>query len=72
MKTEGMLSGIVNCKKLNVYSEPDFNSDVICKLTQFSEVIVDKKKSTKDFYKIDSAIGVEGFCQNSFITIASK
>lgn len=72
MKTEGMLSGTVNCKKLNVYSEPSFDSEVICRLTQYSEVLVDKENSTKDFYKIDSAIGVEGFCKNDFITIATK
>ena len=62
MKTEGIPVGQVNCLRLHVYSEPNENSEVICKVRYLTEVAI-------DFYKIYTAIGAEGFCQKEFVTI---
>ena len=69
MKTEGMPVGQVNCLRLHVYSEPNENSEVICKVRYLTEVAIDLDNSTEEFYKIYTAIGAEGFCQKEFVTI---
>ena len=69
MKTEEMLIGYVNCLRLHVHTEPDLNSEIICKVRYSTEVMIDPVNSTKDFYKIYTAIGAEGFCQKDLLTI---
>lgn len=69
MKTEDMLIGVVNCLRLHVYSEPSFDSEIVCKVRFSTEVVIDLDNSTKDFYKIYTAIGAEGFCQKELVTI---
>lgn len=68
MKLENRRTGIVNCLRLHILSEPDLGSEVICKVRYLTEVEIDMKNSTKDFYKIYTAIGAEGFCQKEHIT----
>ena len=69
MKTEEMLSGIVNCLRLHIHAEPDLNSDIVCKVRYLTEVMIDPSNSTEDFYKIYTAIGAEGFCEKGLLTI---
>lgn len=69
MKTEDMLIGVVNCLRLHIYSEPNLDSDIVCKVRYSTEVEIDLSNSTEDFYKICTAIGAEGFCQKELITI---
>ena len=62
--------GIVeNCARLNVREEPDAEAEVVCVLAAQSEVTINEKESTKDFYKICTAAGAEGFCMKKFIRI---
>ena len=63
------MTGIVNCLRLHIHSEPTFESDVICKVRYLTEVEIDLEESTEDFYKIYTAIGAEGFCEKDSITI---
>ena len=67
MKTENMPIGVITCFGLPVYSEADLNSEIICKVRYLSEVMIDPGMSTADFYKVYTAVGVEGFCQKDFI-----
>lgn len=69
MKTDEMLIGVVNCLRLPIYVEPSMDSDVICKVRYLTEVMIDPVYTAKDFYKIYTAIGVEGFCQKELLTI---
>jgi uncharacterized protein YgiM (DUF1202 family) len=61
--------GFVNSLRLHVYSEPTQDSDIVCKLRYLTEVEIDYKNSTEEFYKICTAIGAEGFCQKDLVTI---
>lgn len=61
--------GVVNYSRLHIYSKPDLDSEIICAVHYLTEVIIDLDCSTEDFYKIYTAIGVEGFCQKDLITI---
>lgn len=69
MKTEGMQIGIVNCLRLHIFSEPNSESEIVCKIRYLTEVAIDLDNSTEDFYKIYTAIGAEGFCKKSHVTI---
>ena len=69
MKAETMPTGIVNCLRLSIYSEPDLDSEIICKVRYLTEVKIDLDESTDNFYKVYTAIGVEGFCLKEFVTV---
>lgn len=69
MKTEDMLIGVVNCLRLHIHSEPNTDSEIICKVRYATEVAVDPDNSTEDFYKVYTAIGAEGFCEKELVTI---
>ena len=69
MKTEEMLTGVANCLRLHIHTEPDLNSEIVCKVRYLTEVMIDPDNSTKDFYKIYTAMGTEGFCQKDLLTI---
>lgn len=70
MKTEDMLIGVVNCLRLHIYSEPNIDSEIVCKVRYATELEIDPTESTEDFYKIYTAIGAEGFCEKELVTIA--
>ena len=69
MKTEEMLVGVADCLRLAIYAEPDTSSELVCKVRYMTEVLVDEINSTKDFYKVYTAIGAEGFCQKDLLII---
>lgn len=69
METKIALTGVVNCLRLHIHSEPSTDSEIVCKIRYSTEVEIDPVNSTEDFYKIYTAIGAEGFCQKEFITI---
>lgn len=69
MRTKDMRIGFANCLRLHIHSEPDLDSEIVCKVRYLTEVAIDLDSSTKDFYKVYTAIGAEGFCQKELITI---
>lgn len=69
MKAKNTQTGVANCLRLHIFSEPNRESEVVCKVRYLTEVEIDLVNSTEDFYKIYTAIGAEGFCQKEYITI---
>jgi uncharacterized protein YgiM (DUF1202 family) len=69
MKTEELLTGVSNCLRLHIHSEPSLDSEIVCKVRYLTEVEIDPDNSTEDFYKIYTAIGAEGFCLKDHITL---
>lgn len=69
MITETMITGVVDCLRLGIYSKPDIDSEIVCKIRYLTEVEIDLDYSTDEFYKVYTAIGAEGFCLKKFITI---
>lgn len=69
---EDIKIGLVsNCKKLNVREKPTIESSIVCEIVCRTELIIDEKESTEEFYKIFKASGIEGFCMKKFITVQS-
>lgn len=69
MTADNMQTGFANCLRLHIHAEPSLDSEIVCKVRYLTEVEIDQKNSTEDFYKIYTAIGAEGFCQKDLITI---
>jgi hypothetical protein len=69
MKTEEMLTGVTNVLRTHIHTEPDLNSEIVCKVRYLTEVMIDLVSSTKDFYKVYTAMGTEGFCEKDLITV---
>lgn len=63
---------IRDCDKLNVREEPTIDSKVVCKLDKLSEVQIDKSNSTRDFYKILTSTGVNGYCMKKYMSIKKQ
>lgn len=69
METNDMPVGVANCLRLHIFTEPNTESDIVCKVRYLTEVAVDLENSTDDFYKIYTVTGAEGFCKKDLITI---
>ena len=67
---EVVFSGkVVNCSLLNVREQASVDANVVCKINKDDEVVINKDKSTSDFYKVCTATGIEGYCMKEFIRI---
>ena len=60
---------VVNCAKLNVRANPTTNAEVLCVLNVDSYVEVNLEKSTKEWFKVCTANGVDGYCMRKFINV---
>ena len=58
---------VVNCSKLNVRAEPSLFADVVAVLDAETEFKIDVAQSNRDWFKICTAIGVEGYCMSKFV-----
>ena len=48
---------------LNIYSEPDFSSDIVCVLELPTQLVISEEESTESFYKVYTEFGLSGFCE---------
>ena len=65
-QTTGIVSG---CPRLRVREAASTNAEVLCEIPTDSKVTIDVSTSTKDFYKVTTSAGVEGFCMKKFIEV---
>lgn len=61
----GVVSG---CAKLNVREQPDLNAEIVCVISNGSEVVITMNETNGDFYKVCTAAGMEGYCMKKFIS----
>lgn len=64
---ETVIGMVVGCAKLNVRAEANLFSDVVCILNSQSEIEINVDKSTKDWFYICTATGVEGYCLRKYV-----
>lgn len=64
-----LTGNVSGCAKLNVRKEPNKDAEVLAVINEGSEVIINKVKSTMDFYAVCTAAGIEGYCMKKFITL---
>lgn len=58
---------VVNCAKLNVRENATVDSGIVCILDVMSEIEIDVKKSTENWFYIYTAIGAEGYCMKQYV-----
>lgn len=65
-----VLIGVVSgCSKLNVRFMPNIESDIVCKIVNNTEVMIDESESTDEFYKVYISSGIEGYCMKKYIDV---
>ncbi len=64
-----VLGVVTECVKLRVRSTPEIADNVLAEIILASEVLVDLKESTDEFYKITTEAGLEGYCMKRYINI---
>lgn len=61
-----------DCGKLNVREKPSIDAKILCRLDKTSEVQIEKAESTKEFYKVYTTSGVEGYCMKKYVSIKKQ
>lgn len=64
-----VLGVVTECVKLRVRSTPEIADNVLTEIVLASEVLVDLKESTDEFYKISTEAGIEGYCMKQYINV---
>ena len=59
---------VTGCAKLNVRESANTTANVLAVINEGSEVVINRIKSTVDFYAVCTAAGIEGYCMKKFIT----
>lgn len=63
------IKGIVSdCVKLNIRHAPNPMATIACVIPVDTEVEIDIKRSTDEWYSVVTATGVEGYCMKKFIS----
>ena len=60
---------VTGCAKLNVRESANATANVLAVINEGSEVVINRIKSTVDFYAVCTAAGIEGYCMKKFITV---
>lgn len=58
---------IANCAKLNIRAAAKADAEILTVLTVGTEVKIDAKKSNRDWFKVCTAAGIEGYCMRKFV-----
>lgn len=60
---------VVDCPRLRVRAAANKKAEVLCEINVGSQVVIDEKNSTDEFYKVCTEAGVEGYCMKQFIAV---
>ena len=66
---EPIIGVVTDCIKLNVRARPNQTAMILGVITAATELIIIEEESTRDFYKICTSAGLEGYCMKKFISI---
>lgn len=58
---------VANCDRLNIRKNPD--KEVICVVNAGTKLVIDKTYKNKNWLKVTTVDGKEGFCMKEFVTI---
>ena len=60
---------VVDCLKLNVRSKPNSSAEIVCVLNVGDKITVDTSKLTNEWYYIQTADGLKGYCLKTNIRV---
>ena len=58
---------VANCSKLNVREKAKLNAEIVTIINAGAQVTIDVAKSTKDWFCVTTATGINGFCMKKFV-----
>ena len=61
--------GFANSTLVPIYPNPDLNSNFLCMVQYRTIFTIYPAESTEEFYKVSTAIGVDGYCRKDSVTI---
>ena len=64
---ETIIGIVTDCMKLNIRVEPSVDASVICEVPALSKLMIDRSKSTGDWWSVCTETGIEGFCMKKFV-----
>ena len=67
VKDDTVIGIVSNCEKLRIREKP--NGDVLTVVDAGSEIMIDEKESTEEFYKVTTETGIDGYAMRQFVTI---
>ena len=66
-ESKQLTGNVAGCAKLNVRKEPNKDAEILAVINEGAEVVINKTKSTMDFYSVCTAAGIDGYCMKKFI-----
>ena len=66
-ESKQLTGNVAGCAKLNVRKEPNKDAEILAVINEGAEVVINKIKSTMDFYSVCTAAGIDGYCMKKFI-----
>ena len=66
---ETVEGSVIDCARLNIRSAPDKNADVLCVVRFGTILLVDAILVTKEWYKVCTESGIEGYCMKKYVDI---
>lgn len=64
---ETVTGTVANCAKLNVRATPSTDAEIVYVLDAASEIQIDVTNSDKEWLKVCTATGIEGYCMRKFV-----
>lgn len=70
VKEDALLTGVVtDCFRLNVRKEPDETADIATVVDCSTQLKIDEKKSTDNWYHVLDSEGNSGYCMKQYVSI---
>lgn len=70
VKEDILLTGaITDCFRLNIRKKPDKTADIVTVADTLTQLKVDEKKSTNDWYYVLDGNGNSGYCMKQYVKI---
>lgn len=62
--------GIVsNCVKLNIRTEPNIKSEILCMVDSGARLMIDPANSNDGWFNVYTNAGIEGYCMKEYVEI---
>ena len=70
IKEDVLLTGVVtDCFRLNIRKEPDKSADIVTVVDILTQLKVDEKRSTDNWYHVLDSNGNSGYCMKQYVSI---
>ena len=70
VKEDVLLTGVVtDCFRLNVRKKPDKTADIVTVVDSSTQLKIDEKKSTDNWYHVLDGDGNSGYCMKQYVSV---